>query len=74
MNLSCRNIIGLNLAKEMCLVKNVNNISSKNLFKEYSDTFSGLGLLENKCRLRLKEDVKPTVDAPRKIPFSLQER
>lgn len=57
----------------MSLIKNVNNLSSESLVNDFSDTFESLGLLKNKCKLVLREDVTPVVDSPRKIPFFLND-
>lgn len=46
--------------------------SCKSILVHYSDVFQGLGLLKNKCHLKLLSDVSPTIDCPRKIPFALQ--
>lgn len=39
--------------------------------KKYNDLFEGLGCLKEKCRLILKDNVRPTIDAPRRVPFNL---
>lgn len=70
-NLKWKNIIGLDLARQMDLIKNINKLSLESILEKYSDTFNGLGMLGNKCRLVLRDNVKPVVDVPRKIPFAL---
>lgn len=70
-DMMCRNIIGLQSAIEMNLVKNVNILSVNKIFENYSDVFGGLGLLRGECNLKIRNDVPPVIDPPRKIPFRL---
>lgn len=42
---------------------------------EYKDLFSGIGCLKDyECHLSIKPDATPSVDACRRIPFSLMEQ
>ena len=50
-NLTCKNIIGLNLAINMNLVRTVKILTTDNIIKNNSDIFEGLGLIENECNL-----------------------
>lgn len=71
LNLNCKNIIGLDLAIKMNLIKKINVLNTDKIVEKYSNVFNGLGHIKTECNLRLKEDVVPVVDPPRKIPFSL---
>ncbi|XP_036327169.1 uncharacterized protein LOC118739769 [Rhagoletis pomonella] len=73
LKMSCKNVIGLPTAKDLELIKMVNEIKSEDLLEKYAEMFSGLGVLKRKCGLQLKEGSIPTVDASRRIPFSLYE-
>lgn len=72
-NMNCNNIIGLELASNMNLIKAVNTIGCGNILEKYSDMFDGLGQLEGKCQLQFKENSQPVIDPPRRVPFSLQQ-
>lgn len=61
-----------NFNKEKYYKFNVNNLTS-NLFVKNEDLFQGLGCLKGKCHLNLKEDARPTIDSPRRVPFNLLE-
>lgn len=73
-DLNCKNIIGLEAAINLNLIKKVNLISSNDIMKQYADIFTGLGLLQCKCNLKLKENATPIIDPPRKIPFKLYDK
>lgn len=73
-NIACKNIIGIETAIAMNLIKQVNSISINKLIEKYSDVFNGLGLLQNECNLRIRDNVEPIIEPPRKIPFKLNER
>ncbi|XP_055916267.1 uncharacterized protein LOC129949066 [Eupeodes corollae] len=49
--------------------KDIHNLP--NFVKEFKDVFEGLGCLKEKCHFKVKCDVTPVVDSPRKIPFAL---
>ncbi|XP_075154812.1 uncharacterized protein LOC142228299 [Haematobia irritans] len=71
--LQCKNILGIDTAVNMNLIKQVNCISINNLVEKYSEVFKGLGCLQNECNLLLRDDVVPVVEPPRRIPFKLHE-
>ncbi|XP_036341596.1 uncharacterized protein K02A2.6-like [Rhagoletis pomonella] len=78
LNMKCKNVIGLELAIKMNLVKMVTTISCESkgcesLLQKYEEVFKGLGQLESECHLKLKENYQPVVDAPRRVPFGLFE-
>ncbi|XP_037828511.1 uncharacterized protein K02A2.6-like [Lucilia sericata] len=78
-NIICRNIIGLESAIKLNLIRNINmieygNLRINKLIENYSDIFNGLGLLQNKCNLKIRENISPIVDPPRKIPFKLHDK
>jgi hypothetical protein len=41
---------------------------------EYEDVFKGLGCIAKNYKIHLKDDVKPVIHAPRKVPVSLREK
>lgn len=71
--MNCNNVIGLELASNMNLIKTVNTIGCGNILEKYSDMFDGLGQLKGKYRLQLKENSQPVINPPRRVPFSLQQ-
>ncbi|XP_046812674.1 uncharacterized protein K02A2.6-like [Lucilia cuprina] len=73
LNMKCNNVIGLELAKEMNLIKSVNTIDSEKILNNFSEMFQGLGKLKEKCHLKVKENCQPVVDPPRRVPFSLHQ-
>ncbi|XP_037931326.1 uncharacterized protein K02A2.6-like [Teleopsis dalmanni] len=83
-NMQCNNVLGLDLAVELNLIKIVNAVSCNNkveinncneldIFGKYSDVFNGLGQLKNKCKLEIRDNSTPVVDVQRRVPFSLLE-
>lgn len=54
-------------------IYNINNSKIDSFVKKYDDLFEGLGCLKDKCKLILRDDVRPTIDAPRRVPFNLLE-
>ena len=48
--------------------------SEQQLMKDYRDVFTGLGKLENQYHIELDTNIKPVIHAPRKVPFSLQDK
>ena len=44
------------------------------VMEEYNDLFHGIGLLPGKCHLHLRDNVTPTINAPRRIPEALEKR
>ncbi|CAF4891520.1 unnamed protein product [Pieris macdunnoughi] len=79
-DIPCRNIIGRNSCENLKLVKRVHNVQfheSVNVSQlvEYKDLFSGIGCLKDyECHLSMKPDAVPSIDACRRIPFSLLEQ
>lgn len=70
-DMKCKNIIGIQSAIDMNLIKNVNILTLNNIIEKYSDVFSGIGLLYEECDLQIRQDISPVVEPPRKIPFKL---
>lgn len=54
-------------------INNINNFKISSLLEKYDDLFEGLGCLKEKCKLILRDDIRPTIDAPRRVPFNLLE-
>lgn len=73
-DINCNNIIGLQSARDMGLVRNVNVLSIDNIIKKFSNVFGGLGFLQHKCSFKVRKDVTPVIDPPRKIPFKLYDK
>ncbi|XP_055923337.1 uncharacterized protein K02A2.6-like [Eupeodes corollae] len=59
-----KNVLDINSSK---------SVSCKSILENYSEVFSGLGLLKNICHLKLQTNITPTIDCPRKIPFALKD-
>ncbi|XP_075150535.1 uncharacterized protein LOC142224639 [Haematobia irritans] len=72
-NMECKNIIGIEMAVKMNLVKEINSISINKTIEKYSDVLHGLGLLQNKCSFKIRDNIEPVIEPPRKIPFKLYE-
>ena len=41
------------------------------ILDEYQDVFTGLGLVDGEFHIELRDDAKPTIHLPRKVPLSL---
>lgn len=74
-DLPCQNILGRRTCEDLKLVKRVHKVQFNNnidIFQEYSDIFEGIGCLKDfECKLTLKPDAVPSVDACRRVPFCL---
>lgn len=71
--MNCKNIIGIESAVAINLIKKVNSLSKINIIEKYWDIFNGLGCLQNHCNLLIKNDVETVVEPPRKLPYKLYE-
>ncbi|KAK2717929.1 hypothetical protein QYM36_006651 [Artemia franciscana] len=75
-------IVGLKTCKDLELIKLILNIQKEDettsayskLVYEYEDTFEGIGNLENKCEINLKENAVPTVYPVRKVPLAMKQK
>ena len=52
----------------------INSLGIKQLVQEYDDVFKGIGCLQVKHHIELKEEAYPVVHAPRQVPISLRNR
>ena len=72
-------IIGLNTSERLNLIQRVLKINKSDSFnpdqipKEYFDCFGEVGILKNTYHIELKDDVKPVVVPPRKVPYALKD-
>ena len=75
-------IVGLKTCKDLELIKLILNIQKEGgttsaysqLVKEYKDIFEGIGNLENKCEIHLKENAVPMVYPARKVPLAMKQK
>ncbi len=76
-------VIGLKTCVQMNLVQRVDTVDNKNKNekqktgtpqKKYEDVFDGLGCLEGKYHINLKQNVQPVVHAPRRVPIALRDK
>lgn len=72
-------VLGLPTIEELSLIKKVNLIKCQNdtlerLVNKNIDLFSGIGQLDYVYNIKLKENVCPVVENPRKIPISIEEK
>lgn len=71
-------ILGLKTCIDLELIKKVESIDSDNhfslnlLLKKYDYLFKGVGCFDKEYHIELKENYKPVVVPPRKIPFVLE--
>ncbi|KAK2706727.1 hypothetical protein QYM36_014683 [Artemia franciscana] len=69
-----------NASVSLGLIKFLNEVTKKpdqtvdRILSEYEDVFQGIGKLEGKCHIYLKENCQPTVQPPKRIPISMQDR
>ena len=63
----------LNLIKRVMVVDNVHN-PYQDLINKFDDCFGELGVLPREYHITLKDDVKPVVMPPRKIPIALKDK
>ena len=66
-------LLGLPSCISMGLVQAASTISNP-VAAEFSDVFEGLGRLPSMHALRLKDDCKPVVQGPRRVPFRLRDK
>ncbi|XP_057184972.1 uncharacterized protein K02A2.6-like [Triplophysa rosa] len=74
-------VLGDTACEDLGLVKRVYNIEGantqdrvNNLVKQFPDIFEGFGVLPLTYKIQLKEDAKPVVHAPRRVPAPLREK
>ncbi|KAK2725781.1 hypothetical protein QYM36_000313 [Artemia franciscana] len=69
-----------NSSVSLSLIKFLNEVTKKpdqtvdRILSEYEDIFQGIGKLEGKCHIYLKENCQPTVQPPKRIPISMQDQ
>ncbi|XP_048000292.1 uncharacterized protein LOC125237342 [Leguminivora glycinivorella] len=72
-------VLGRIACEEMNLVKRVNSLessvtaSSAEILNDFEDVFIGMGCLPGEYKIRLREDARPVVHAPRKLPIALRD-
>ncbi len=66
------NIIGLRAAVALNLIQRVYEVRDSSILDEYADVFNGIGCFEKKHHVELKEDAKPVIHPPRKVPIALK--
>ena len=72
-------ILGLQACQELNLIQRVDQmkpITIESITQEYSDVFNNetLGCLPVQHTINLKDDAKPVIHAPRKIPVAIRDR
>lgn len=75
-------ILGLDACKNLGLIQRLNLINKncklsempQKILSEYSDVFSGSGLINKTVHIKLKPNCSPHVAAPRKIPLALHDK
>ncbi|KAK2726721.1 hypothetical protein QYM36_007527, partial [Artemia franciscana] len=77
-------ILGFKSSKNMNLVKLFLNIDASDdskstpdlgpLLEQYKELFSGIGKIQGKCEVHLKEGVVPTAYPARKMPIAMREK
>ncbi|CAB4033558.1 Hypothetical predicted protein [Paramuricea clavata] len=70
-------ILGLKACQELNLIQRVNEMkltTTESIMQEYADVFDNktLGCLPVQHTINLKEDAKPVIHAPRKIPVAIR--
>ena len=68
-----RCLLGFPSACSMGLVKPIDAISNS-VASQFSNVFEGLGKLDCKHALRLKDDAKPVIQSPRRVPFRIRDK
>ena len=53
---------------------NKTNEKTQKLVSEYSDVFTGLGLIKSNTHIHIDPSVEPCVDPPRRIPYAIQDK
>ncbi|KAK2713618.1 hypothetical protein QYM36_009479 [Artemia franciscana] len=75
-------IVGRKTCKDLELIMLILNIKKEDrttsacskLVNEYKDILKGIGNLENKCEIHLKENSVPTVYPARKVPLAMKQK
>ena len=72
-------ILGLKACQELNLIQRVNEMkltTTESIMQEYADVFDNktLGCLPVQHTTNLKEDAKPVIHAPRKIPVAIRSK
>ena len=69
-------LIGLQTCRDLELISIPNSVNEMEtneteILDDYQDVFTGLGLVDGEFHIELRDDAKPTIHPPRKIPLSL---
>ncbi|XP_048239746.1 uncharacterized protein K02A2.6-like [Haliotis rufescens] len=56
------------------VIKSESSFSSSDILSEYGDVFTGLGCLPGEHTITVDNNVKPVIEACRKVPFALHEQ
>ncbi|CAG9836256.1 unnamed protein product [Diabrotica balteata] len=73
-NLECQTILGLDTCHKLKLIKRVGLVSHESIIEKNKQVFAGLGCLPNVCHLEIDKNIKPIIEPPRRIPFSLHDK
>lgn len=80
-NSECSPILGLKACKDLELIKRIepinkseSNSNLNNILEKFNSVFEGMGCLEKEYHIELKDNIKPTINYPRKIPLALRDK
>lgn len=78
-NVKSKPILGLRACSELKLIQRIDsvkcNISKQNLITQYKDVFTGTGEFPDEpYHITLKDDARPVIHPPRRVPQALQPR
>lgn len=71
---SGQNLLGLDAAIKMQLIKRIDNMEKTDITNEYADVFDGTGCFDRCHHIKLDENATPVVHPPRRVPFALRDR
>nr|XP_022902184.1 uncharacterized protein K02A2.6-like [Onthophagus taurus] len=69
-------ILGLSACIDLNLIKRIDllNVSSEAFVKQNKDVFEGLGTFHDLCKIEIRNDAKPVVNVPRRVPLAIKDR
>lgn len=77
-NVESQPLLGLDACTKLELIKKVNivnrGLNKNDIFRDYSNIFSGLGLIQGEYHIVVNPEITPVMNPPRRIPLSLQSK
>ena len=68
------NLVQINTNAEVIKVQSSTRMTNETVRKQASEVFKDLGELEGECSVKCKNDPKPVIHPPRRVPFAMKKK